>query len=119
VLAGGLCLPIQPAAARHPAPQNQEVIQGGIVHLLVGALIEAAWAYRHHGLAAPRRVAGCGAGAAAGPAGGYWVIVLNQPYSAPGDVISWCKAQGLNDDDCDATLLSNHLPDGPRTYRGW
>jgi hypothetical protein len=50
---------------------------------------------------------------------GYWVPVLNQACSAPGDVISWCKAQGLNDDDCDATLLSNHLPDGPQTYRGW
>lgn len=50
---------------------------------------------------------------------GYWVIILNQPYSAPGDVISWCMAQGLNDDDCDATLLSNQLPNGPQTYQGW
>ena len=50
---------------------------------------------------------------------GYWVIILNQPYSAPGDVISWCEAQGLNDDDCDATLLSNQLPNGPQTYQGW
>jgi hypothetical protein len=50
---------------------------------------------------------------------GYWVIILNQPFSAPGDVISWCKAQGLNDDDCDATLLSNQLPNGPQTYQGW
>ena len=50
---------------------------------------------------------------------GYWVIILNQQYSAPGDVISWCKAQSLNDDDCDATLLSNQLPNGPQTYQGW
>jgi hypothetical protein len=50
---------------------------------------------------------------------GYWVIILNQRYSAPGDVISWCKAQDLNDDDCDATLLSNQLPNGPHTYQGW
>jgi len=50
---------------------------------------------------------------------GYWVIILNRPYSAPGDVISWCKAQGLNDDNCDATLLSNRLPNGRQTYRSW
>jgi hypothetical protein len=50
---------------------------------------------------------------------GYWVIILNRPYSAPGDVISWCKAQGLNDDNCDATLLSNRLPNGPQTYQSW
>ena len=50
---------------------------------------------------------------------GYWVIILNQPHSAPGDVISWCKAQGLNDDNCDATLLSNQLPNGPQTYQSW
>jgi hypothetical protein len=50
---------------------------------------------------------------------GYWSTILNQPYSTSGDVISWCRAQGLNPDDCDATLLSNHLPQGPQTYRGW
>jgi serine/threonine protein kinase len=50
---------------------------------------------------------------------GYWIIIINQPYSASGDVISWCLAQGLNPDDCDATLLSNQLPQGSQTYRGW
>jgi hypothetical protein len=50
---------------------------------------------------------------------GYWIIILNRPYSAAGDVISWCKAQGLNDDNCDATLLSNQLPNGPETYQSW
>ena len=50
---------------------------------------------------------------------GYWVIILNQRYSVPGAVISWCRAQGLNDDDCDATLLSNRLPKGPQTYQSW
>jgi hypothetical protein len=50
---------------------------------------------------------------------GYWAIILNKRYSTPEHVISWCKAQGLNDDDCDATLLGNQLPNGPQTYYSW
>jgi eukaryotic-like serine/threonine-protein kinase len=50
---------------------------------------------------------------------GYWVIIVNQANSASSDVISWCMAQRLSDNDCDAALLSNQLPRGPQTYRGW
>ncbi len=50
---------------------------------------------------------------------GYWVTILDQPFSNATDVISWCQAQSLNNDDCDAILLSNSLPQGPQTYQGW
>jgi hypothetical protein len=50
---------------------------------------------------------------------GYWIVILDKPHSTPGRVISWCKAQRLNDDNCDAALLSNHLPNGPQTFQSW
>lgn len=50
---------------------------------------------------------------------GYWVIVINMPFSNPDDAIAWCQSQGLDDDNCDATILSHTLPEGPQTYKGW
>jgi hypothetical protein len=50
---------------------------------------------------------------------GYWVTIVDRPTSNPENVISWCRQQGLDPDNCDATLLSHSLPAGPQTYRGW
>lgn len=50
---------------------------------------------------------------------GYWVIVVGHPYQSGQAVVSWCQGQGLNNDNCDATALSNTLPSGPQTYKSW
>ncbi|MFP5019235.1 hypothetical protein [Pseudonocardia phyllosphaerae] len=50
--------------------------------------------------------------------GGYWVVVVAQPFSTADGANSWCAAQGFGPDDCFAKKLSyTSGPEGTTAHR--